>query len=235
MRSMKFFAATAALALGLMGGAARADVILTTEWTPGPITPPTMGGSGTLGTASIVYTTDAIPPNAGTYIADASFAIGTGTAPTVTAFGGITSVTAGVLGAALPGPTSQSITSSLALINPILFFNFLDAGDAFDFTGLSFTVLSSTNISQVGSVITATGAAANTANDGFAIQLNGSYTSIGFTIAATSAGPESQGLGQTVAFTIGTFQTIPEPTTVVSGLMGAGLAAFIGRRRRTAR
>ncbi len=219
-----------AAALGLMASSAQAGMSVT--WVPPGNTTVTGDLSGTLGAATIAGSTDPIGPNSGWVYSnnELAFNIGAGTAPAVAAIGGING-SATVIGLANPGPTTQSFTSTIALVNPILFFNFIDPTDVYDFSGLTINLLSSNNANLVGTTVTATNAASNTANDGFAVELIGSFTAFSFT--AASSLNDGSWPGQTNGFTIAV-RTIPEPTSVVSAILGVGALGLVGYRRRKA-
>lgn len=228
MRHFRSLVAWALVLTGLSAATAQAS-LQTVVWNPGSTLSST--GSGLLGSNVITYTTSPIPPNSGMTMSDAGFTTGLGTAPTVSAYGGLTSVSAGVLGAAFPGGDLQTITAAQALINPVLLFNFVDPGDVFDFGDLTFALLSANQVSQVGSQIVGDITAQNSTNDGFAIQLLGNFTSIQFFLVGGS-NPGVIPPGQTVAFTVGQVgQAVPEPTTVASALLGLGLVGYTRYRR----
>lgn len=231
MRRSRLMMAAAALAVGLMGNAAQAGYSVIWQ-PPGGSTTATTVLTGTLGSATVNGTTSVGGQNYGwTYNSDIGISVGAGTAPAVTAIGGI-DPSATVIGLPNPGPATQSFTSTEALVNPILFFNYLDPGDVLDFTGLTINILSSNNVNISGNVVTGAAGASNTANDGFAVELVGSYTAFSFTAAANSN--DGNFNGHTNGFTIGVRNAIPEPATVLSSLMGASLVGLVGLRRRKA-
>ncbi len=233
MRKLRFVMALTAVLGGLGAGAARAE-LLTVSWDLADTTLGA-GGTGQLGGLTVQYTTDAIPPNAGTTISNASFPIGAGTAPGVALFGGISDLSGGVLGAAYPGPSNQTITADGTLTDPVLIFNFVDPYEVFDFGALPFTVLSAAQVTRSGGLMTGDATAGNTAGDGFVIQLAGNYTEIQFTLAGgTSQGGRPE--GQTVAFTVGQprAQAVPEPASLAAALLGLGVVGVRSARRRAA-
>lgn len=117
------------------------------------------------------------------------------------------------------GNYSRTLTFSQAVTNPYLFFTFTDLGTSFTFTQ-AFTLAQANNATRSGSTVTATGGT-NSANDGFVVQMLGTYSTINFTYNNTS------GFDQSVAFTAGANQ-VPGPLP----LMGAGVAFGFSRRLR---
>jgi hypothetical protein len=112
-----------------------------------------------------------------------------------------------------------SLTFSQAVTNPYLFFTYMDAGTSFTFTQ-AFTLSQANNASVSGQTVTGTGGT-NSANDGFVVQMLGTYSTINFAYNNTTAGVQS------VAFTAGV-KEVPGPLPLV----GAGLAFSFSRRMR---
>lgn len=109
-----------------------------------------------------------------------------------------------------------NVAFSQPVQNPYLFFSYLDQGTSFTFAQ-PFTLAQAFNASASGSTVTAGGATDNQ-NDGFVVQMQGTYSSIGFNYNNSNAGAE------TVAFTTG----VPGPLP----LMGAGMAFGFSRKLR---
>jgi hypothetical protein len=120
------------------------------------------------------------------------------------------------------GSTNEPI--SLAFTQPVedpfLFFSYTDSNTSFIFTQ-PFILLQSNNANVTGLTVTTTGA--NTQNDGFVIQLQGTYSTIGFTYANPSSGFNS------VAFTTGV-QAVPGPLPLMGVAMGFGFTRKLRRR-----
>ena len=129
-----------------------------------------------------------------------------------------TSVASVDLGVNASTNESLSVTFSRAVTNPYLFFTFTDTGTSFTFTQ-AFALAQANNASVSGQTVTATGA--NTNNDGFVVQMLGTYSTINF------AYNNSTGSVQSVAFTTGANE-VPGPLP----LMGAGVAFGFSRRLR---
>jgi hypothetical protein len=116
----------------------------------------------------------------------------------------------GILGGGTTG-TTETISFSASVANPILLVNFLGGlnsphfdGDLFNFGVNSFTVLSEFNATQSGNTMAATTSVTDSADDGYAIKFDGTFgpgNPLSFTY--TSDGLGQDGL-QTVGFTIGT-------------------------------
>ena len=113
----------------------------------------------------------------------------------------------------------RTVSFSQAVTNPYLFFTFTDLGTSFTFTD-AFTLAQSNNASVSGQTVTGTGGS-NSKNDGFVVQMLGTYSTISFTYNNTT------GADQSVAFTAGANQ-VPGPLP----LMGAGVAFGFSRRLR---
>lgn len=130
------------------------------------------------------------------------------------------SVAVGVLGD--PETTVDeelALTFSQAVANPYLFFTYTDNGTSFMFSD-AFSLVQANNASRVGQVVTVAGAS-NGQDDGFVVQMLGTYSTIGFTYVNDS------GDEQSVAFTAGA-TAVPGPLP----LMGAGVAFGFSRRLR---
>ncbi len=116
-----------------------------------------------------------------------------------------------------------------SVLDPILLFNFTDpVVQTFDFDdGLTLSLLdqspaASTTIAA-GNIITTDGSATDTANDGFAVQLTGSFNSFTFLTNTTS------GVANSVGFSVATSST-PEPSSLA--LMLVPTIGLLFRRRR---
>ena len=98
-----------------------------------------------------------------------------------------------------------------------------------DFGSLSLTLLSSNHAQLAGDVVSFAGST-NSFDDGFGLQINGTFgpsSSISFNYTEITPGEFNF---DSVAFTVGV-SAVPEPSTLVLGLIGgAGMIAF-GRRR----
>ena len=112
-----------------------------------------------------------------------------------------------------------NVTYSQPVQNPYLFFSYFDQGTSFTFAQ-PFTLAQAFNASASGSTVTAVGAA-DKQDDGFVVQMQGTYSSIGFKYNNSTSGAE------TVAFTTGV--AVPGPLP----LMGVGIAlGFSGKLRK---
>jgi hypothetical protein len=188
-------------------------------------------GTGVLnGTNQVSYTT-AVGFNAGESFPTSLWATSLGTAGATG--GAVTFDTCGVLGGALGG-TTETISFSQAIVNPILLVNFLGgpsggyAADSFNFGNSTFSLLSANNATASGNVVSSTTAVTDSANDGFGIQLNGTFgPAKALVFTYSSDGNGSNGL-QTVRFTIGT-AAVPEPSGLI--LLGLGLCGVLGYGR----
>ena len=162
-------------------------------------------------TASVEVGSDA---NAGTI--NTTDAIG-GSATSNFARTSIASVDIGV-----PANATQSLvlTFSQAVANPYLFFTYLDSGDSFLFSQ-PFALVQANNASKTNAATVAGTGSGNGQDDGFIVQMLGTYSTIDFTFRNTTFSPPS------VAFTAGVVET-PGPLP----LMGAGVAFGFSRRLR---
>ena len=200
-----------ALTVGWSPGTIHADII-STVWNAGG----GGAGSGTLDGVNVSYTT------AGTHNGGASF-------PNVwldilnTHFGmNVTSVssdTAGTLdtnGSASP----QTITFASPVSNPILLINWLSTGDSFDFGALNFSLLGANKVSRSSNIVYADGASADSPNEGFALQFNGTFNSLAFNYS---------GIGTpSVGFTVAT--SVPEPSTYALLCISLGVVGFARKK-----
>lgn len=118
-------------------------------------------------------------------------------------------------------PEALTLTFTQAVTNPYLFFTYLDPNTSLTFSQ-AFTLLQSNNATLSGSTVSGNGGT-NSVNDGFVVQMLGTYTAINFTYNNTS------GLAQSVAFTAGVDYT-PAPAPLP--LLGAGAALGFSRRLR---
>lgn len=121
-----------------------------------------------------------------------------------------------------------ALTFSQAVANPYLFFTYFDNNTSFTF-GNPFTVVQSNNATVSGSTISGTSGSSNSANDGFVVQMTGTYTTINFSYNNTFAGVNS------VAFTAGAIETPAPTSTPTPGplpVLGAGFAFGFSRKLR---
>ncbi|MBD2387935.1 PEP-CTERM sorting domain-containing protein [Cylindrospermum sp. FACHB-282] len=174
-------------------------------------------GSGTLdGVGAISYTTSpANGSNAGTSFTNDWSA----STATNNAYGG-TFLEGVALGTASNGTTTQTISFTGTIVNPILLFNYTDANTSFDFSSIAtngITLLDFQNASLSGSTVTV-GAANNGFNDGFAVSIAGSFTN-GFSFTSTGTGGGST--PSTAGFTVGQVaEEVPEPASMMGLIMG---------------
>ena len=116
--------------------------------------------------------------------------------------------------------------------DPILLVDFTDPGETFDFAdGLTINLLDHSPAGSVtiaaGNVVTVSNAPTNGPNDGFAIQLLGTFSEISFDTNLNLLSSQS------VGFTIATEAVVPEPSTfefIGFGVIALGLSL---RRNRT--
>ncbi len=220
------------LAVLLLPGAAHATFLNTVNWSVDG-TPDGIGTGVLNGTNTVTYTT-AVGSAAGTTIAE-NFNTSLATAGTVGT--GATFLTAGVLGTANLNSlsiTTETITFSQAITNPILLLNIASANEALSFpaNSLPVTVLASHNAQLVPTNVITFGGATGTVNDGLALQLTGTFgpgNPLVFNFSSSAA-------FSTLAFTVGTTSTsVPEPASMT--LSGIGMVLGLGyavRRRRQA-
>lgn len=187
-------------------------------------------GAGTLGPLAVTLTSTNGTVNGGTtFAADWPNQAGTNGVPGIAALAGANrnaiDWNAGSVGVATVTFTGGSVT------NPILLFDFTDAGETFDFDdGLALSILDQSPAGSVsiaaGNVVTLTGAPSNGPDDGLALQLMGNFTT--FTFATNLSLLSAQSVGFSIA------AVVPEP--VSRELMSAGMLglAAIARRRRSA-
>lgn len=129
-----------------------------------------------------------------------------------------TSPTSVAVAASASSSALISLTFTQTVQDPYLFFSFLDPNTSFTFNQ-AYTLAQAFNASSSGSTVTAVGAT-NIQDDGFVVQLPGTYSSIGFTYN------NSASFANSVALTVGT--PVPGPLP----LMGAGMAFGFSRKLR---
>ncbi len=221
---------------------ARASVLDTVNWAPDTSIDGT--GTGVLGgTTTVTYST-AVGFNAGvSYPENWASYLGTAAATG----GSVTYQSGGVLGGASPsvGGTTETITFSSTVTNPILLVAFLGgqgtyAADTFNFGPNSYTLLSSFDATSSAPVVSGTTADTDIADDGFGIQFQGTYGPGNPLVFNYSSDP-TNGLAfddglQSVAFTVGVpLSTIPEPSTLtVWMLLGLVSLVFLSLSPRSA-
>ena len=187
-------------------------------------------GAGTLGPLAVTLTSTNGTVNGGTtFAADWPNQAGTNGVPGIAAIGNANrnaiDWNGGSAGVATVTFTGGSVT------NPILLFDFTDAGETFDFDdGLALSILDQSPAGSIsigaGNVVTLNGAPSNGPDDGFALQLSGSVTMFTF---ATNLGLLS---AQSVGFSIAA-DVVPEP--VGAALMSTGLLALLALVRQQRR
>ncbi|MGA1392935.1 MAG: hypothetical protein ACO38W_07245 [Phycisphaerales bacterium] len=108
--------------------------------------------------------------------------------------------------------------------NPILFLTYGDPGLVIDLAGLTFTTLGSgSQVSQTGTSFTFSGSATNQFDDGIAVQLTGTFSTISFTLSGATD-TMSLGLAANLA-------PVAVPGAGLAGLATLGLAGASRRRR----
>jgi hypothetical protein len=129
------------------------------------------------------------------------------------------------------GTSTTTVSFSQSINSLALWFNYIDSGTTFNFTGLNWSFVAGNNASRSGSTVVSTGG--NSPNDGFLINVDGSFgpsAALSFTVDYAGAGS-----GDTAGFTLSSaapVAPIPEPGTWAAMAIFAGGAAFAGWRRR---
>lgn len=127
------------------------------------------------------------------------------------------------------GPSTTTVSFSQPISSLALWFNFIDSGTTFNFTGLNWSFVAGQNAFQSGNTVVSTGL--NSPNDGFLINIDGSFGPS----APLSFSVEKTGGGDTAGFTLsGTAPplVVPEPGTWAAAALLVGGAAFIRWRKR---
>ena len=206
-------------------GVASGGIVQTVEWAADATVDG--AGSGTLNASgtSVTYSTVALGNGGTTVGINWDLALGTNDAVDM----GASSLTGGILGTTSGlSPLTQSISFGDTIVNPILFASFTDATSSLDFGTQSLLLLDSNNAQLVGNTITFTGSS-NSASDGFAAQINGTFgpgSSLDFTYT-TSVPFDS------LAFTVaGTAAAVPEPSTYAVLTLGSVIFGVRRWRRR---
>ena len=179
--------------------------------------------AGTLGPLGVTFTSTNGPSNGGaTFGTNWQTNLGTNQTPGINGPNFVSEAVALDWNGGAAGSATFTFTGG-TVTDPILLFNFLDATtETFDFSDLlTLTLLDQNPGSSVtiaaGNVVTTNGAHNNTANDGFALQLTGTFSSITFA-TNTNSDETFNSVGITVA--------VPEPSAVPEGGATAALLAF---------
>jgi hypothetical protein len=214
-----------AVVLSFASGTTTAGVIIdTVNWAPDTTTDGT--GTGTLagGTITVTFTTSVGGPiNAGETFGGRDWSTGLGTAAAAPA--GTTFDTGGSLGDFANSPQTQVITLSQSVTNPNLFFNFDDPEVTYNFGTIPLTLLASHNAQLTGDIVTFNGST-NTVDDGFAVQLGGTFgpgSSIAFQAIST--------VDATQTVTVG-LASVPEPSSLRLALTALVPGSLVLARRR---
>jgi hypothetical protein len=227
MRAARRVAVALCVIGGLLGGAPAASAatgVQTVSWAADASADGS--GTGTLAGQTVTYSTAALD-NAGTSVAlDWNTALGTDDAVGT----GVSSQTAGVLGVGVSAGTSVSFSSTV--VNPIVYAAFGDPVTSLDFMDVPFTVLDANHATRNGTLMDFDNAAANTADDSFAVRVNGTFGP-GHPLVLLyynySGMPSA-----TMAFTIGVSDATPPTVTITSPADGArfGLVQIVLQRPR---
>jgi hypothetical protein len=133
-----------------------------------------------------------------------------------------TSVTSVGIGANSNTNQTINLTFTQPVANPFLFFSYLDLDTSFTFTQ-PFVLSQAYNASVSGQTVTSTGS--NSQNDGFVVQILGTYSTVNFSYNNTSAIFNSAG------FTTGV--PVPGPLPLLGVGMGFGFTRKLRRRIRS--
>jgi len=190
---------------------------ITVSWEPDAILDGT--GTGQLGPITVTYSTVVGLGNAGLSLTtDWNTALASDAV-------GASNNSAGIIGSTdTLSPQIQTINFSGTVEDPILYFNFGQLGDSFDFGALSFSLLDSYNAKEVPNGVEMTDGS-NSANDGFVVQILGTFapsSPLEFTYSTTRP---FDSFAFTVSATI-----VPEPSTML--LFASGLVAMLPRALR---
>lgn len=224
---------TLTAALLLLGVSAARAQLISVNWNPDGSTDG--AAAGTLGTLGVVFTSTNGANNGGiTFGTNWPANLGANDVPGINSPGIVNEGVALDWNAGATGFATVAFTGG-TVTDPILLFNFLDVVvQTFDFDdGLSLTLLDQNPAGSVsiaaGNVVTTTGVHANSANDGFAVQVLGTFSSLTF---ATNV---NQARGDSVGFTVvgpapAAPGAVPEPGTFA--LLAGGLLPLVGALRR---
>jgi hypothetical protein len=119
-----------------------------------------------------------------------------------------------------------TVTFSQTVYNPYLYFSYGDVNTSFTFSG-AFSLLQANNATRVGNSVQFTGGS-NTENDGFVVQVAGSY---GPSSNLTFNYNNATGSVQSVAFTTGVYN-VPGPLPLLGGAVAFGMSRRLRRRIR---
>lgn len=127
------------------------------------------------------------------------------------------------------GTSTTTVSFSQSINSLALWFNYIDSGTTFNFTGLSWSFVAGNNAYQSGNTVVSTGN--NNQNDGFLINIDGSFGPS----AALSFSVDKTGGGDTAGFTLSSTApplVVPEPGTWAAAALLAGAAGYMRWRKR---
>ena len=225
MKKLSHLAALCLLALSLPTHAALIAVNWAADSNPDGL------GSGTLGGLGVnLVSTDGAVNGGDTFSGNWAGQAGTDGVPGIAAIAGANrnaiDWNAGAAGSATITFSGGTVT------NPILLFDFTDPGETFDFANaLTLNILDQSPGGSVtiaaGNVVTINNAPSNTANDGFALQLIGTFSSIAFNTNLSQLSSQSVGFSIAADAANVTVNRIPAPGSLalmLLGLVGCGFA-----------
>ena len=122
---------------------------------------------------------------------------------------------------------NRTITFGRATVDPYFIFSFIDPGTTYTFTQ-QFELIGANRATRNGQTMQATNAAGNTAADGFAIKLLGTYSTATFSMVNLSGTPSS-------GFTTAIAATPTPPVTGTPGPLAVAGAAVAWRTSRKLR
>ena len=217
MKKLLTLLAVGIAAIGIQGKSHGAILLDSVIWTSSGIP-----AGGTLGPNTISLSTAAIN-NSGDL-----FTFTWGSMPFASSYA-TTSDSAVAIGYT-SGLSTQTITFSQPISDMSLWFNFIDPGTTFNFSGLNWTFVAGNNASQSGNTVVSTGT--NREDDGFLINLTGVFgpsSPLSYTISKT-------GFGDTAGFTLAAAappSAVPEPGQVAASLLLlAGIGGYVWMKRR---
>jgi len=218
---MKIPAVLLSALLWLVATQAHAAIVTSVDWVQQAVAPTSLIG-GPWGFGSTVTGTTGAYANAGTV-----FVANWGGLPFSAGYS--TTVNNGVSLGGNNATTPQTISFSGPVSSLYLFFNYTDPNSVFSFGSYNWTLVGASKAQRVGNTVVVASDAGNSNQDGFLVNINENF-GVGNPLTFNYYDPAPA--GDSVAFTLGQGEPVPEPGTWAAAALLAGGAVFTRWRKR---